>query len=139
MTTPPEEKKPEKERIKTTQPLFGGGITTIRKNFINTIAYIVLSLSLLYACFDAFSGGLVAGFIMGLYFSAHTVRLFQKFQDFLIEEGIFKSFVLIAAIAAFIISAPGLALGLFLGAGIRTLFKIGTTYGNTEPPEQTKK
>jgi len=133
MTVPPEEHKPNLKDEPETKPTFLGGIINLFKgNFLDTIAYIILALSLIYTCFNSFNGGLIAGFIMGLYFSSYVFKIVRQFREFLITDGIFKGFVLIAALVAFMIAASGLALGLFLGTFMRPIFGHAQKTGEEE-------
>ena len=120
MGTPPEENKPNvtNEPVSPTEE----GIDFFRSNLWDIVAYIFLTMSLLYSFFDQFVGQVPVGFILGLYFSEHIFNLFAQFRVFLIEEGIFRGFVVIVGIAALVIAAPGLCLGLFGGTVGKTFF-----------------
>jgi len=117
---------PTQEDPKGTQSKFEEFIELCKSNIGDTVAYIILAISLFYTFFEPFVGGLIVGFISGIYFSSQILLRGQQFREFLITDGIFKSFVLIAAFAAFIITAPGMALGLLLGTFGRHLFKRGS-------------
>ncbi len=114
---------PTQNDPKGVQNKFSGFIASCKSNMGDTIAYIILAISLFYTFFEPFIGGLIVGFISGIYFSSHILLRGQQFREFLITDGIFKSFVFIATLAAFLISAPGMALGLLLGTFGRHLFK----------------
>lgn len=126
MGTPPVENVPpeKEEKPKRSTPM-SGMIEMFRNNLTDTVAYVLLALSLLYCFFNPFIGGIPVGFIMGLYFSSHIFRLATQFREFLITDGIFRGFIIIAAIAALIITAPGLSIGLFLGTFARPFFSKG--------------
>jgi hypothetical protein len=132
MVTPPEENKPKVTEEPPVKPTMLGGIVNLFKtNIGDTIAYLVLAASLLYCFFEPFIGGLIVGFIMGLYFSHHAFHLATQFREFLITEGIFRGFIIIAALAALIITAPGLSLGFVIGTFTRSFF------GRQHLPEET--
>lgn len=136
MGTPPEENKPNvKESPSGTPSMVGGLVDLFKSNMGDTIAYIIVALSLLYSFFDPFVGGIPVGFILGLYFSKKVFQLASQFREFLVTEGIFRGFIIIAAVAAIVITAPGLSLGFVLGTFTRPFF---TEKGSTEEPPQTK-
>ena len=123
MGTPPEENKPNVTDETPVKPTMLGGIVDVFKtNMGDTIAYLALAASLLYCFFEPFIGGIIVGFIMGLYFSKHAFILSSQFREFLITEGIFRGFIIIAALAALVITAPGLCLGMMLGTFTRPFF-----------------
>ena len=95
----------------------------LRSNLGDIIAYIFLTLGLLYSFFEPFWGGIPVGLILGIYFSPHIFQLIAQFREFLIQEGIFRGFAIIACIAALIISAPGLCLGLAGGTIVKVFFR----------------
>lgn len=119
--TPQTEKNPE-PLIKEKPTLLGGVLEAAKHNLGDTIAYIVLLLGLTLTFFHPFYGGFLVGIIMGLYFSRKVFFWFEQFREFVSKEGVFRGFIVIAAIAAFMISAPGICLGLFIGAFARPLF-----------------
>lgn len=121
MGTPPEENKPNVTNVPVT-PAGQEELNFFRSNLGDIIAYVLITLGLLYSFFEPFVGEVPVGFILGLYFSAHIFHLFAQFREFLIQEGIFRAFIIIAAIAAMVIAAPGLCLGLVGGTLARTFF-----------------
>ena len=131
MVTPPEPGTPPIKEEPTVKPTMLGGIVDLfQSNMGDTIAYIILAISLVYSFFEPFLGTLPVGFILGLYFSSYAFKLAQQFKDFLVKEGIFRGFILVASCAAFIISAPGLSLGLLVGTFTRPFF--GKMHGSEE-------
>lgn len=95
----------------------------VKTHIGDTIAYSLLSMGLVVCFFDVFLGGLFVGLITGLYFARKIVSSFSHFQELLLREGIFRGFVIVVALGALVISAPGLVLGIILGAAIRPLLK----------------
>lgn len=131
MGTPPEENKPNVTDQPPAKPArFGGIVDMFTANMADTVAYLVLAASLLYCFFEPFVGGTIVGFIMGLYFSQHVFTLAAQFREFLITEGIFRGFIVIASLAALVITAPGLCLGCTVGTFSRPFF------GKQQPPEE---
>ena len=140
MVTPPEENKSNVTEEPPVKPTMLGGIVDLFKtNIGDTIAYLVLAASLLYCFFEPFIGGLIVGFIMGLYFSQHAFHLATQFREFLIAEGIFRGFIIIAALAALIITAPGLCLGFVIGAFARPFFSHKHHLEETPPEKKIEK
>jgi hypothetical protein len=134
MGTPPEENKPKEEPpVKPT--MLGGIVDVFKSNIGDTVAYLILAGSLLYCFFNPFVGGLIVGFIMGLYFSKYMFSLASQFREFLILEGIFRGFIIIASLAALIVTAPGLSLGFVIGAFARPFLGHQPP---EEPPEEKK-
>lgn len=123
MSTPPEEKKPSTPEVPSDKPtMLGGVVDLFKSNVGDTVAYIILAISLICSFFEAFWGTLPVGFILGLYFSPHAFRLAKQFKEFLLAEGIFRGFILVASCIALMISAPGLSLGVLIGTFTRPIF-----------------
>lgn len=123
MEAPREENKLNvKDEIPAKPTVLGGIVEMFKANVGDTVAYVIITVSLIFCFFSPFFGGIPVGFIMGLYFSPHAFRLFSQFKDFLISDGIFRGFIIVASAAALAISAPGLAVGLLLGTFSRPLF-----------------
>ncbi len=133
MTTPtntdPQKDKPNpeksgaKEKMTAEKPtMIGGAVDMARNNIGDTLAYIILIGGLILSFFHSFIGGMIVGFVMGLYFSKKVFAMTNEFKDFISHEGIFHGFIVVASVAALAISAPGLCLGLFIGAIARPLF-----------------
>lgn len=119
--TPQTEKKAE-PASQEKPTLLKGFFEAAKNNLGDTIAYLILLLGLTITFFHAFYGGFLVGLVMGLYFSKKVFVWFEQFRDFVAQEGVFRGFIVIAAIAAFMISAPGVCLGLFIGSFARPLF-----------------
>lgn len=118
------EKKQDKGQIgQEDKPTFIASTLDMAKNNIgDTIAYVILIVGLMFSFFHSFYGGLPVGFIMGLYFSKKVTELSNQFRDFISHEGIFRGFIVVASLAALVISAPGLCLGVFAGSLARPFF-----------------
>jgi len=124
MTAPSPQKQDNKSiQEKEVKPTALESVVELFKaNFWDSTAYIILAISLIFCFFDPFLGGLPVGFILGIYFSSYVFQITASFREFLTEKGIFKAFILIAATAAFIISAPGISLGLLIGTFSTSIF-----------------
>jgi len=105
----------------------------------DAVAYSLLAAGLVICFFETFVGGMLVGFITGLYFSHTFISAFQHFQELLLKEGIFRGFIIVISLAAGVISAPGLILGAILGAVMRPLLKGALTDTTGEEKEEKKK
>jgi len=133
------EEKAKKEKKKPISSLPARLLHMIEDHFIDSMAYILLALSLLYSLFRPFTGGAIVGFILGLYLSAQILSLSRTFRNFLLSDGTFKGFVLMAAVVALVISAPGLCLGTVLGTIFRALSQAAAPSEEPEEKENTEK
>jgi small basic protein len=118
MITPPENKEPGNKEPRHQESLFD----FIVENKWECLAYLVLFFGLLFSIFMPFIGGLIVGCILGIYFSAEAKDLFVRYKEFLEREGIFRSFVVVAAAIALLIAATGLVIGVCIGIFLRPLF-----------------
>lgn len=94
----------------------------MKENTKDSIAYIVLVVSILLMLFDEYSpyGGLVVGIIFSLYFANELAFFTMNIKDFIEEYGFVKSIVLGGTLIALCIKAPFL----FIGMAIVTIIKI---------------
>lgn len=99
-----------------------GFMAFIRENKWDAAAYLILFFGLIYSIFEKFTGGLIVGCILGIYFSDLTKERYTQFKEFLVEEGIFRGFVVVAGLIALFIASPGLCIGVAVGAFLRPLF-----------------
>ena len=99
---------------------FGEGFFQfIMNNKWDAFAYLILFIGLLLSIFERFTGGLIVGFILGIYFSREMREELAKFKEFLAHEGVFRGFVLVSAGIALFIASPGLCIGTGVGAVLR--------------------
>lgn len=94
----------------------------LEENRWDALAYLILFFGLIFSIFERFIGGIIVGIVLGLYFSQEAKDKFAEFKEFLAVEGIFRGFVIVAAIIALLIASPGLCIGVVLGAFLRPLF-----------------
>jgi len=99
-------------------------LSQIKEHVPDTVAYVLLAVGLLYCFYDSFAAGILIGAILGVYFSADILQNAKRFKDFIVTNGIFKGFTLLAGACALIITAPGLCLGLLLGTSSRYVYGI---------------
>jgi hypothetical protein len=91
----------------------------IKEHKWESVAYFVLFCGLILSVFDKIVGGLIVGLILGIYFSDAIKARVQEFKNFIHDEGIFRGFIVIAAILAMLIIAFGLFIGTLVGALIK--------------------
>jgi len=91
----------------------------LMNNKWDAFAYVILFIGLLLSIFEPFVGGLIVGAILGLYFSRQTKESIIKLKEYLVVEGIFRGFVLVAAAIALFIASPGLCIGVCFGAFVK--------------------
>ena len=96
----------------------------MKAHIADTIAYVFLAFGLLYCFFEPFFSGILVGAILGVYFSDEIIQNARKFKDFIIENGIFKGFTLLAALCALMITAPGICIGLLVGTLVRHMYGL---------------
>jgi hypothetical protein len=96
----------------------------MKSHIVDTIAYAFLAFGLLYCFFEPFFSGILVGGILGVYLSGEIIQNAKTFKDFIVENGIFKGFALLAALCAFMITAPGICIGLFVGTSLKYTYKL---------------
>ncbi len=107
----PEPKDPKKE--------IQGLIQFVRENRWESISYVIMFGGLILSIFDPFLGGILVGLILGIYFSQEIIDKSICFKEMIVRDGIFRGFIIIAAVLALLIEAPGLLLGTIIGALLR--------------------
>jgi uncharacterized membrane protein YphA (DoxX/SURF4 family) len=121
MVEPIVEKQPEKSPRLSDKPQF---LDQMKTHITDTIAYVFLAFGLLYCFFEPFFSGILVGAILGVYFFGEIIQNAKKFKDFIVENGIFKGFTLLAALCAFVITAPGMCVGLIAGTILRYVYEV---------------
>lgn len=126
MATPTGNKEPPKDEKSSKKPIPDLPLTKEGfKEFFSehkwdAFSYLVLFIGLLItAIFDRFIGGILVGLVLGMYFSQDIHHKFSFFKEYLDQRGIFRSFVLLAAIIALLLASPGLCIGTAIGAFLR--------------------
>ncbi|MBS0635428.1 MAG: hypothetical protein JSR37_08210 [Verrucomicrobia bacterium] len=106
----------------------------VKNNLWETISYVVLFAGLILSIFNPVLGGALVGIILGIYFSQPIIDKTLAFKDLVVQDGIFRGFIVIAAVLALLIEAPGLLLGTVIGAWIRPFLgkKISSPYDKPE-------
>ncbi len=123
--TAPESKEPspQKEPEKKEEPkmtLNKQNLTHfVKENLFESISYVIMFCGLIFSIFNPFLGGALVGLILGIYFSQEILEKVTAFKEFIINEGIFRGFIIIAAVLALLIEAPGLLIGTLIGAWVR--------------------
>lgn len=117
-TTPPEEKKEGPTTPKSTISQHGF-FHFINENKWEIASYVLLIFGLFVSFANQFFGGLLVGLVLGIYFSQEIVDKASSFKHFIDREGIFRGFIIVAAILALLILAAGLLIGTAIGAWVR--------------------
>lgn len=99
-----------------------GFLEFIQTHKWDSVAYFLLFIGLIVLCFHELVGGLIVGVILGIYFSEELRSRYEQCKNSIEHEGIFRAFVVIAAICALLISTFGLTVGTFIGVVIRPIF-----------------
>lgn len=107
--TNPEPKEPHKQ----------GLMNFVKDNLWESISYVILFAGLILSIFNPFLGGSLVGIILGIYFSQEILDRSMAFKDLVVREGIFRGFIVIAAVLALLLEAPGLLIGSIIGAWVR--------------------
>ncbi len=94
-------------------------VAFVKDNMGESIAYVVMFAGLIFSIFNPFLGGVLVGVILGIYFSQDILAKMRSFKELVVGEGIFRGFIVIAALLALLIEAPGLLIGTLIGAWIR--------------------
>lgn len=100
----------------------------------DSLAYLLIFTGLIISIFNQIVGGLIVGVILGLYYSDQVKVRFDMFKEFLDENGIFRCFIVIAAIVALLITTFGLCVGTLIGVYLRPIFG-----GLIQPPFKDEK
>jgi hypothetical protein len=91
----------------------------VKDNLCESVCYVILFCGLIFSIFNPFLGGSLVGLILGIYFSQEVIEKASSFKEFIIREGIFRGFIIVAAVLALLIEAPGLLVGTVIGAWVR--------------------
>lgn len=120
--TPKEPGQEEKPQPSSSE---GGWLNFFKEHMWESISYLVLFFGLIFTIFYQNIGGFIVGLIFGGYFAAQIKERVVVFKEFIDQEGIFRSFIMIAAIIALLIVALGLCIGTALGAIVRPYLQFG--------------
>ncbi len=90
-----------------------------QSHVLDTIAYIILVIGIIWSFFHPFFGGLLVGLITGWYYYVEIYTLVKGFQEFIDVQGTEKSIVLGAVVLVLLVQAPGVVIGTLLTALIR--------------------
>lgn len=112
----PEQNDPKKDEKPTKKQDF---LNFVKENRWESISYVVLFAGLIMSIFNPFLGGSLVGVILGIYFSQEILDRSMAFKELVAREGIFRGFIVVAAVLALLLEAPGLLLGTIIGAWLR--------------------
>lgn len=120
----PSSQEPERKTEQSEKPQVptsaSGWLTFLKEHTWESISYFILFFALIFMFFYPNAGGFVVGLIIGSYFSPQIKARVTVFKEFIDQEGIFRSFVLIAGAIALLIVGFGLCVGTAVGAAIRS-------------------
>jgi hypothetical protein len=97
-----------------------GWLNFLKEHTWESISYFILFCGLIFMFFYQNAGGFAVGLIIGSYFSQQIKARVTVFKEFIDQEGIFRSFVLIAGVIALLIVGFGLCVGTAVGAVARS-------------------
>ena len=86
------------------------------------ISYVILAIGLFLSIYYPFTGGLLVGLVLGVYFASTFKEWFWRFKADLATDGIFRDFVILAGVLALLISSFGMCVGVVIGTIIQPLF-----------------
>ena len=145
MTTPGQDQNvdPQKEKDKENPPLkpvteeketrAEGLFDFFKSNTKDSIAYLLLTVGLVFLFFQPFFGGLLIGLVGGLYFAQEIDYLLKNGNEFVEEQGMVRSIVLGITFLALFISAPGIFIGAGLSIALKLLFAGEDKGGKPSP------
>lgn len=92
-----------------------------KSNTGDTIAYVAMILGILILFFEPFYGGLLIGFIAGLYFSDEIARPLRSIEESIEELGMVRSLIFGGLLLGLFIEAPMIFIGLAIAVGLKQL------------------
>ena len=117
--TNPESNEPKRPKPFITKE---GFFEFVKHHKWDSVAYILIFVGLITSIFHPIVGGFVVGLILGIYYSDQVKLRFDWFKEFIDEYGIFRGFIVVAAILALLITTFGLCVGTLIGVYIRPVF-----------------
>lgn len=97
-----------------------------KRNTGDTVAYIAMILGLLILFFEPFYGGIIVGFVFGLYFSREIMIPIKNVEGFIEKLGMVRSLILGGLILGLFIKAPTIFLGCAIAVAIKQLAGTNT-------------
>lgn len=92
-----------------------------KRNTGDTVAYIAMILGLLILFFEPFYGGIIVGFVTGLYFSKEIMIPIRNIEGFIEKLGMVRSLILGGLLLGLFIKAPTIFLGCAIAVAIKQL------------------
>lgn len=90
-------------------------------NTRDTVSYIALIIGIILLFFQPLYGGILIGFIVGIYFSSELLALFKHISDLIDAQGIVRSLIAGGFLLALLISCPALFIGLAIAVALRQI------------------
>ncbi len=91
----------------------------VKENTLDTFAYFLLILGLIFLFIYPHLGGILIGLVGGYYFSDEIINRVKSWKHFLEKHGAVKSLVYAAVLLAVFISIPWLLITAFIVAGLK--------------------
>jgi len=136
----PEEKEPGKSKLSETLDTLKKNekIETLfsyaKSNTMDTIAYVLLILGIVFLFFREFYGGVMIGLVVGVYFSNEIISLVKDCNGYIEKQGMVKSLIVGGTLLALFISAPGIFIGAAIAAGLKYLIAGSSQSGGQDTP-----
>jgi hypothetical protein len=109
------------EKLKKNKNL-EGAIEYAQSNKRDTVAYVLLALGVFWLLFQPFYGGLLVGFIAGVYFSKDLAKFARDLPNCVEIFGFTKSVVAGATFLALLLLSPGILVGAAISAAVMEFF-----------------
>ena len=94
-----------------------------KSHTLDTIAYIIMIIGLVWIFFNSFYGGILIGLVFGYYFSDEILERISDCNKLLQKQDFAKSLILAGTCLALFILAPGIVIGAAIVIGIKYLIK----------------
>lgn len=113
-------KGPVKSSNKSPKEKFDGIYKYAKTNPRDVIAYLLLVVGIILLFFQPVYGGIIIGIVAGIYFGEEIISVIKGYDDFVEEQGLVRSLILLGILLAFFISAPAI----FIGAALVVCLKF---------------
>jgi len=94
-----------------------------KNNTLDTIAYVLIFVGILWSIFQGFYGDLLVGLVAGFYFSKEIVNHVKNYNEFVQQQGLARSIICAATMFVLFISNPGVFIGAAIMAGIKMILR----------------
>lgn len=98
-------------------------VSYAQEHTIDTIAYVILLIGLIWMFTNPFVGAGIVGLVIGYYFSKELVDLVKGANSKIEEHGLAKSIVFAGAALLLLWNLPGLVIGAAIAASLSVVLK----------------